>query len=340
MLLNQETAVIPARPALCAACALAAFVLAVPAWAQPRDAATPYPNRPVRLVVGFSAGGPSDIIGRVLAQRLSEPLGQPVLVENRPGASGNIAAESVAKAPADGYTILLAALGSASVSYALERSTLRYDLRADFAPIMIVATVPFVLVVNPTVPARSLSEFIAYAKARPGQLGYASGGANTPQRLAAEMFKLRTGIDMFHVPYKGGGQAMTDLVGGQVLTAFEAMPAALPHIKSAKLRPLAVATAQRASTLPDVPTMGESGISDYVTTFWTGVVAPTGTPAGIVDRLNAAINDGLRSPPVQEALAKVGAQPAPGSPQDFASFIAAETRKWSAIAKTSGISLD
>jgi tripartite-type tricarboxylate transporter receptor subunit TctC len=337
MLLNEETAVIPARLALRAACALAAFVLAVPAWAQPRDAATPYPNRPVRLVVGFSAGGPSDIIGRVLAQRLSEPLGQPVLVENRPGASGNIAAESVAKAPADGYTILLGALGSASVSYALERSTLRYDLRADFAPIMIVAAVPFVLVVNPTVPARSLSEFIAYAKARPGQLGYASGGANTPQRLAAEMFKLRTGIDMFHVPYKGGGQAMTDLVGGQVLTAFEAMPAALPHIKSAKLRPLAVATAQRASTLPDVPTMGEAGLPGFEVAGTFAMLSPAGTPKPIIDRLNAELARILQVPDVQERLLQQGAFATVTTPEEAARRIQSEIAMWAKVINEANI---
>lgn len=323
-----------------AACTLAALAVAVPALAQSRDTAAGYPNRPVRIVVGFSPGGPSDIIGRVLAQRLSEPLGQPVLVENRPGASGNIGAEAVAKSPADGYTILLSALGSASVSYALERSALRYDLKADLAPIAIVATVPFVLVVNPSVPARSLAEFIAYAKARPGHLGYASGGANTPQRLAAEMFKLRTGVDMFHVPYKGGGQAMTDLVGGQVLTAFEAMPAAMPHIKSARLRPLAVATAQRAATLPDVPTMAEAGLPGFEVAGTFAMLAPAGTPKPIIDRLNAELARVLQIQDVQEKLLQQGAFATSTTPEEAAQRIQSEIAMWTKVVNDAQIKPD
>jgi tripartite-type tricarboxylate transporter receptor subunit TctC len=313
------------------ASALAALVIAVPAWAQSRDAAAGYPNRPLRLVVGFSPGGPSDIIGRILAQRLSESLGQPVIVDNRPGASGNVGAEAVAKASADGYTILLGALGSASVSYALERKTLRYDLKEDLAPVTMVATVPFVFVVNPAVPARSLSEFIAYAKAKPGHLSYASGGANTPQRLAAEMFKLRTGVDMLHVPYKGGGQAMTDLIGGQVLTAFEAMPAALPHIKSAKLRALAVATAQRAATLPDVPTMAEAGLPGFEVAGTFAMLAPAGTPRPIIDRLNGDLVRVLQRPEVQERLLQQGAFATSTTPEKATQRIHSEIAMWAKV---------
>ncbi|MGE5792792.1 MAG: Bug family tripartite tricarboxylate transporter substrate binding protein [Bacteroidota bacterium] len=320
-----------------AACALAALAIVVPAWAQSRDAAVGYPNRPLRLVVGFSAGGPSDIIGRVLAQKLSEPLGQPVIVDNRPGASGNIGAESVAKAPADGYTILLGALGSASVSYALERKTLRYDLKADLAPISIVATVPFVLVVNPAVPARSLPELVAYAKARPGHVSYASGGANTPQRMAAEMFKLRTGVDMLHVPYKGGGQAMTDLIGGQVLTAFEAIPAALPHVQSAKLRPLAVATVERLPMLPDVPTMAEAGLPGFEVAGTFAMLAPAGTPKPIIDRLNAALVAVLQLPDVKERLLQQGAFATSTTPEEAARRIHAEIDMWAKVVHEAGI---
>jgi tripartite-type tricarboxylate transporter receptor subunit TctC len=334
---DLEVAVTRSTCPLRAACALAALIIAVPAWTQSRDAAGDYPNRPLRLVVGFSSGGPSDIIGRVLAQQLSEPLGQPVIVDNRPGASGNIGAEAVAKAPADGYTILLAALGSASVSYALERSTLRYDLKTDLAPITIVATVPFVFVVNPTVPARSLSEFIAYARSKPGSLSYASGGANTPQRLAAEMFKLRTGVDMFHVPYKGAGQAMTDLIGGQVLTAFEAMPAALPHIKSARLRPLAVATAQRAPTLPDVPTMAEAGLPEFEVAGTFAILAPAATPRPVIDRLNRDLARVLQIPEVQDRLLQQGALATSTTPEEASRRIHSEIAMWAKVVNEANI---
>jgi tripartite-type tricarboxylate transporter receptor subunit TctC len=217
-----------------------------------------YPAKPVRMIVPFPPGGAADILGRVLAQKLTERLGQQVIVDNRAGASGNIGAEAVVKAPGDGYTILMGALTSHAINYTLERKVLRYDLERDLAPIAIVATVPFVIVMHPSVPAQSVSELVAYAKAKPGQLSYGSSGAGAPQRLAAEMFRLRSGVDMLHVPYKGSGQVITDLVGGQVLTAFESVPAALPHIKAAKLRALAVTTARRVPMLPDVPTMAEA----------------------------------------------------------------------------------
>jgi tripartite-type tricarboxylate transporter receptor subunit TctC len=314
-----------------AACIALGLVVAGPGFAQSRDAADGYPNRPLRVVVGFSAGGPSDIIARVLAPRLFEPLGQPVLVDNRPGASGNIGAEFVAKAPADGYTILFGALGSASVSYALERKTLRYDLKADLAPITIVATVPFIFVVNPAVPAQSLSEFVAYAKAKPGQLSYASGGGNTPQRMAAEMFKLRTGVDMLHVPYKGGGQAMTDLIGGQVLTAFEAMPAALPHIKNAKLRPLAVATVERLPMLPEVPTMSEAGLPGFEVAGTFAMLAPARTPKPIIDRLNAELARILQLSDVKERLLHQGAFATSTTPEEATRRIHAEIAMWANV---------
>jgi tripartite-type tricarboxylate transporter receptor subunit TctC len=320
-----------------AACVGLGLVVAGAGHAQSRDATDGYPNRPLRLVVGFSAGGPSDIIGRVLAQRLSEPLGQPVLVDNRPGASGNIGAEFVARAPADGYTILLAALGSASVSYALDRTSLRYDLKADLEPITIVATVPFIFVVNPAVPAQSLAELVAYAKAKPGHLSYASGGGNTPQRMAAEMFKLRTGVELLHVPYKGGGQAMTDLIGGQVLTAFEAMPAALPHVKSAKLRPLAVTTNARLPMLPEVPTMAEAGLPGFEVAGTFAMLAPAGTPKPVIDRLNAALVQVLQLPDVKERLLQQGAFATFTTPEEARRRIHAEIAMWAKVVADANI---
>jgi len=222
-----------------------------------------YPNKPIRMIVPFPPGGAADVIGRILAQKLTEPLGQPVIVDNRAGASGNIGAETVAKASADGYTLLLGALTSHSINYTLERETLRYDLEKDLTPIAIVGTVPYVLVVHPSVPVWSLQQFIGLAKAKPGSLTYASSGAGAPQRLAAEMLKIRTNIDMLHVPFKGSGPAIIGLLGGQVDAAFESVPATLIHVKAEKLRPLIVTTDQRIPMLPDVPTAAEAGLPDF-----------------------------------------------------------------------------
>ena len=299
-----------------------------------------YPAKPVRMIVPFAPGGASDIVGRVLAQKLSEPLGHQVIVENRPGASGNIGAEAVAKAPADGYTILMSPLISLCINYTLERKVLRYDLKADLTPVMIVATVPFVFVVNVSVPAQSLQEFIAYTKGRPGQLSYASGGTGTPQRLAAEMFKLRTGVDMLHVPYKGGGQAMTDLIGGQVLTAFESMPAALPHIKNAKLRPLAVMTAQRVPMLPDVPTMAEAGLPDFEVTGPSGILVPAGTPRPIIDRLNGELAKILQLRDVQQLLLQQGAFATTTTPEQAIQRIQSEITMWAQVISEASVKPD
>jgi tripartite-type tricarboxylate transporter receptor subunit TctC len=238
-----------------------------------------YPAKPVRMIVPFPPGGAADLMGRVLAQQLSDQLVQQVIVENRAGASGNIGAEAVAKAPGDGYTLLLGALTSHSINYTLERSSLRYDLTKDLVPIAIVGTVPYVLVVNPSVPAQSLKELIACARANPGHLTYASAGAGAPQRLAAEMLRLRTGVEMLHVPFKGSGPAVIGLLSGQVLTAFESVPATLGHIKGGKLRPLVVTTAQRVPMLPDVPTTAEAGLHNFEVSSTFGVLAPASTPS-------------------------------------------------------------
>jgi tripartite-type tricarboxylate transporter receptor subunit TctC len=299
-----------------------------------------YPAKPLRMIVPFPPGGAADLIGRVVAQRLSEQVGQPVTVDNRAGASGNIGAEAGAKAPADGYTILLGALTSHSINHTLERRVLRYDLERDLSPVMIVATVPYVLVVHPSVPARSLQELIAYARAKPGHLTYGSSGAGAPQRLASEMFKQRTGIDMLHIPYKGSGQVINDLIGGQVLVAFESVPAALPHIRAAKLRPLAVTTAQRIAMLPDVPTVQEAASFTFNVSSTFGILAPAGTPTAVINRLNAELAAAVQFPEVKERLLQQGAFAESTTPDEAARRIRSEIAMWAKVITEAGITPD
>jgi tripartite-type tricarboxylate transporter receptor subunit TctC len=299
-----------------------------------------YPAKPVRMIVPFPPGGAADIIGRVLSQKLSEQLGQQVIVDNRAGASGNIGAEAAAKATGDGYTILLGALTSHAINYTLERKGLRYDLMKDLTPVSIVATVPYVLVIHPSVPARSMQELVASAKARPGQLTYGSSGAGAPQRLAAEMFKLRTGVDMLHVPYKGSGQVITDLVGGQVLAAFESVPATLPHIRNGKLRPLGVTTSQRLPMLPDVPTVAEAGLPGFDVSSTFGVLAPAGTPRPLVERLSAEITKTLQLEDVKEKLLQQGAFATSTTPAQAAQRIRSEITMWARVIDEAHITPD
>jgi tripartite-type tricarboxylate transporter receptor subunit TctC len=299
-----------------------------------------YPIKPVRMVVPFPPGGSADIIGRVLAQKLAEPLGQQVIVDNRAGASGNIGAEAVARAAGDGYTILMGALASHCINYTLERNALRYDLERDLAPIAIVASVPYVLVVHPSVPAQSVPELVAHAKARPGQLSYGSSGAGSPQRLAAEMFRLRTGVEMLHVPYKGSAQVITDLVGRQVLVAVELIPTALPHIRSAKLRPLAVTTAQRVPMLPEVPTLAEAGLPGFEASSTFGLLAPAATPRPIIDRLSGELAKIVRLPEVNERLAQQGAFATYTTPEEAARRIRAEIVMWAKVIQDADVKPD
>jgi tripartite-type tricarboxylate transporter receptor subunit TctC len=299
-----------------------------------------YPARPVRVVVPFPPGGAADFIGRVLAQRLSEQMGQAVTVDNRAGASGNIGAEAVARAPGDGYTLLLGALTSHAINHTLERAVLRYDLQRDLRPVMIVATVPYVLVVHPSVPARSIQEFIAYARSHPGQLSYGSSGPGAPQRLASELFKLKTGIDMLHVPYKGSGQVINDLIGGQVLVAFESVPAALPHVRAGKLRPLAVTTVQRIPMLPDVPTVQEAASFPFTVHSTFGILAPTGTPPAILSRLNAELAKAVQFPGVKERLLEQGAFAESGTPEEATRRIGSEIAMWAQVITDARIKTD
>jgi tripartite-type tricarboxylate transporter receptor subunit TctC len=297
-----------------------------------------WPEKPVRMIVPFAPGGAADLIGRAIAQRLSESLGQPVIVDNRAGASGNIGAEAVAKAQADGYTILLGALTSHTINHTLERKTLRYDLERDLAPVSIVASVPFVLVVHPSVPAESIQQLVAFGKARPGHLSYGSSGAGAPQRLIAEMFKLRTGIDMLHVPYKGGSAQVTvDLIGGQIGSAFESVPATLQHIRAGKLRALAVTAPQRIPMLSDVPTMSEAGLSRFEMSSTFGILAPAGTPRPLIERLHSVIARVMQLAEVRERLLHAGAFAMSTTPEEAAKRIREEIGMWAEVIRQAGV---
>lgn len=296
-----------------------------------------YPSRTIKLVVPFGPGGPTDVAARLIAHAIEGGLGQPVVIENRPGAGGATGSRSVATAEPDGYTLLLGTSATLGVTPALMKSP-GYDPIKSFAPVGKIADSTIVLVVHPDFPANSVRELIAYAKEHPGALSYASAGVGNQTHLGAELLNSRAGIAAVHVPYKSGAEMITAVLGRQVQMTFPDISIALPLIRENKLKALAVTSAARHPQLADVPTMTESGIADYVTTFWTGVLAPAGTAVDVVDKLNRVMNVGLRSPEVRDALARVGAQAAPTSPQDFAAFIAAEVDKWSAIARTAGMS--
>ena len=297
-----------------------------------------YPDRPIKLIVPYPPGGATDVIGRILAKNLGESLGQQVLVENRGGAGGNIGAEAVAKANPDGYTLLMGAVTSHSTMATLEKGKLRYDLLKDFTPVMIVGSVPLVVVVNPNVPVRTLKGLVDYAKANPDKLNYASSGAGAPQRMGAEIFQKEAGIKITHVPYKGSGPAMTDLVAGQVNMMVETVPAALPFITAGQLRPLAVTTAKRISMLPDVPTTAESGMPALEVSSTFGVLAPVGTPVAIIDQLNSAIANLLVNPEVKEAFLKQGVYAAtPTKPKQSAELLAAEVKRCEKVIKEADI---
>ena len=300
-----------------------------------------YPDKQVRLVIPFPPGGATDVIGRIMAQELSKSLNQQVVADNRAGDSGNIGADMVAKAPADGYTLLMGALTSHAINSNLEKGSIKYDLEKDFTPVAVVGVVPLVFVVNPSVPVKNMKEFIAYAKANPGKLTFASSGAGAPHRLAMEMFRFQLGLDLLHVPYKGSGPAMTDLVGGQVLSMSETVPAALPFIQSGQLRPLAVTTAKRISQLPDVPTVTQAtGLPNFDVVSMFGIEAPAGTPKPIVDKLSSDIKIILQRPDVQERMLAAGVYVNYLSPADSAKRISRELNMWAKVVKDANVKVD
>ncbi len=324
-------------PSLWAKAIAAAFVAAIAA-AVPTVSAQSYPSKPIRLVVPYSPGAGTDTIARILAQKTGESLGQQIVIDNRPGAGGSIGTEVVAKAPADGYTLLFA-----PTSHAINPGIypkLGYDTLKDFAPISVVASLPVVLAVEPGVPAASVRELIALAKAKPGQLTMASSGNGTVFHLTGELFKDAAGINIVHVPFKGGAPAVAALLGGQVSMTFETSVTLVPHIRSGKLRALGVASPKRIAVLPDVPTLGESGFPGILAENWYGLFAPAGTPRETIARLYTELDRAIHSPDVREKLAQQGAEIRENTPEQTAAFLRSEMTKWARVIKDSGAKAD
>ena len=297
-----------------------------------------YPAKPVRFLVGFPPGGTSDILARTIGQKLGDALGQQVVIENRPGAGGNIGAEAAAKSAPDGYTIFMSTTSQA-ISVSLY-SKLNYDLVRDFSPVIQAVNYTNLLVVHPSLPVKSVKELVALAKARPGQLNYGTAGNGTPPHMTGELFKSYTGIGLQHVPYKGGAPAIADLLGGQITIMFDNVPPLLPHVQAGKMRPLAVTSLKRISVLRDVPTLDEAGLKEFDSVAWNGVLAPAGTPREIIVRLNAEILRVLGMSDVRERLSSQGADPVGGTPEQFAGLIRDEIRKWAKVVKDSGARVD
>jgi tripartite-type tricarboxylate transporter receptor subunit TctC len=315
---------------------LAAGAAAMPAisrigWTQS------YPARPVRIIVGFAAGGSADIVARLMGQWLSERLGQSFIIENRPGAGGNVSTEAVVRAAADGYTLLL--VGPFAAINATLYEKLNFNFLRDIAPVASISREPQVMVLSPSVQANTVAEFIAYAKANPGKVSMASGGNGTPNHIAGELFKVMTGVNMIHVPYRGAAPALTDLIGGQVQVMFVTMASAIEHIRAGKLRPLAVTTATRSEALPGVPTVGDF-VPGYEASSWYGLGAPKNTPAVIITKLNSEINAGLTNAKIKARLADFGNTALAGSPTDFGKLIADETEKSAKVVSFSGAKQD
>jgi len=300
-------------------------------------AAEAYPERPVTLVVGYAAGGATDIVARLIAKSLSDSLGQPVVVENRTGANSNIGAEVVARAKPDGYTLYVGSIANTINRTLYEK--LNYDFKQDFAPVALLATIPNILVAHPKLPIKSVQEYIAYAKQHPGKLTCASSGSGSSIHLSCEIFKMETGTDILHVPYRGSGPAVADLLGGQVDSMFDNLPSSLPHVKAGKLRALGVTSLERAPFAPDVPTLAESGLPGFSVQSWFAVMAPAKTPQPVVAKLNEAINQGLGSAAMREAYAAAGfVLPAePNTPATLQKFIDSEIDKWGKVVTTAGL---
>jgi tripartite-type tricarboxylate transporter receptor subunit TctC len=315
---------------------LAATAAALPAMSRLAGAQS-YPTRPIRILVGFAAGGNFDTVARLMGQWLSEQLHQPVIVENRPGAGSNLATDALVRSPADGHTLLLC--GAVNAVNATLYDKLSFNFMSDVAPITGIVQFPNVMAVKLSFPAKTVPEFIAFAKANPGKINHGSSGRGTTQHLAGELFKMMTGADFVHVPYRGGSQALTDLLSGQVQVLFESMPVLIQHIKSGELRGLAVTTASRSEALPDLPTVGEF-VPGFEATGWMGMCAPKHTPTEIIQKLNSSINAGLADAKLKMRLADLGAATIGGSPVEFGKLIADETEKWATVIRAANIKLE
>jgi len=314
--------------------ALATFCIAA---LGPAAHAADYPVRPVKWVVPYPPAGTTDVLARIIAQWLTEKLGQPFVVENKPGAGNNLGVEYVVNSPPDGYTMLL--VNPANGINATLYKNLNFNFIRDIAPVAGLVRTPNVMEVTPSLPVKTVAEFIAYCKANPGKVNLASSGSGTSVHLSGELFKSMTGCDMLHVPYKGAGPALTDLMGGQVQVIFDNLPSSAGHIKSGKLRALAVTSEQREPSLPDVPTVGET-VPGYEATAWFGIGMPKGTPREIIDKVNAEVNRALADPKMRERLAELGGKPIAGTPEDFGKVIAAETAKWEKVVISSGAKVE
>ncbi|MBI3068345.1 MAG: tripartite tricarboxylate transporter substrate binding protein [Betaproteobacteria bacterium] len=315
--------------------ALASAGNAVLAQAPARDAAQTYPSRPIRWIVPFPPGGAADIVSRAIGQKLGERWGQQIVIDNRPGAGGSLGTEIAARATPDGYTVIV--VPATFTTYPSLYRKLAYDPVRDFAPVTLVSSSALILVVHPAVAAKSVHELIALAKARPGQLNYASSGIGASAHLAAELFKSMVGVSIVHVPYKGQPPAMIDLISGQIHMMFPNVPVALPHVKAGKLRALAVTTLKRAASLPELPTMADSGLAGFEVNQWTGLVAPAGAPKSIIAKLHGEVVRALQQPDVHRTLSNHGFEPVGNTPQEFAAYIKAEIAKWGKVIKEAGI---
>jgi tripartite-type tricarboxylate transporter receptor subunit TctC len=309
---------------------------ALPLLAMPAlSLAQSYPAKPIRLVVGVPAGGTNDVVARLVAQKMSAQLAQQIIVDNRAGANGNIGAELVAKSPPDGYTLFMASIGVSSIHPSLY-SKMPFDTLRDFAMISQLTSIPQIIVVHPSVPVKDVKQLIAYAKAKPGQLTFA-GGTGSSAHLAGELFKSMARVDMLHVPYKGSAPALIDLLGGQVAIVFDQIVTSLPHVRSGKLRALAVTTLKRSSVAPEIPTVSESALPGYSITTWHGLIAPIATPRDIISRLSSETAKALESAEIKEKFLAQGAEPTPSTPEQFRAFIKSETDKWASVVKAAGL---
>lgn len=316
--------------------ALFASMLLVQALAA---SASDYPSKPIKFIIPYPPGGPTDAMARLIQVPLQAKLNQPVIIDNRPGAGGNIGTDAVAKSPADGYTILLAASGPMAVNKTLYRS-IPFDPLKDFAPIIQISAFPLVLEVHPSVPANNIKEFLALARSKPADLGFASAGNGTPQHLAGELFNTATGLKLQHIPYKGAGPALTDVMGGHVRVMFDILGSSVQYIKTGKLRPLAVTTAARSPALPDVPTLAESGLAGYNFSGWHGIVAPAATPKPVIAKLNQAINEIFADPEFKKRWEELGTPIVGGKPEVFGELIRSESAKLGKLVKDAGVTVD